>query len=153
MNKNNEIEALLNQKLDLFCQYEKQTNALIDASEDCVDNYITKRDELANSIDVITKKIIATLQNSDEMLINAVYCRGNYSDYDAEQAKICDIASKIFGCINRITEKNSLFTDSLSAQKDATMDKIKLSKNTPKIKKYLGALGTQQNEGILSGNV
>lgn len=153
MNKFDEIEALLTQKLDLFCQYEQQTDALINASEDCVDNYITNRDELAINIDTISQKILAALDKSDKMLENAVYCRGSYSDFNPQQAHINDISSKIYACISRISEKNSLFTDNLSAQKDATMDKIKQSKNTPKIKKYLGALGSQQNDSILSGNV
>lgn len=153
MNNIDEIKTLLSSKLELFVSYEQQTDALIDAQEDCVNNYITKRDELANNIDAITQKIIKCLEGGEKALENAVYCRGNYADYSAEQAEINNISSKIYACINRISEKNTLIADSIAAQKDATLEKIRQSKNTPKIKKYLGALGSQQNEGILSGNI
>ncbi|MEG0178931.1 MAG: hypothetical protein RR573_03860 [Oscillospiraceae bacterium] len=144
---------LLDKKYELFLEYETQSRLALQADDDDIDNYITKRGDIANIIDEQSAEInnICT-KPCNAKLAQAAFCTGDYSEIAQEYIYIYDKASKIYAVLSRIDELNIELTAMLESKKEHLRKRLAATKNTPKIARYLNTLKGTPSSGDYMGD-
>lgn len=149
-----ETSALLSKKLELFLQYEQASLGALQAQEDDIEDYITKRTDLANIIDEQTAKISKICDKKENFLLKtAVSCSADYDSLDKQLVPIYTIARDIFAVISRISDINSDIESMLKAKKEMYAQRLRETKNTPKIARYLNTLKGTEDTGNYIGDI
>lgn len=153
MNAVQKVFDLLHKKKALFAQYEDCTNALSDCDFDIIEDYITKRAQLAIEIDKIDDEIKKQCGDYDEKgtMADAVANRCEYGSLPEELQDIFSKAQDIFAIINRILQQETALMHRFETERADLQEKIKGSKNTPKIQRYLSGLTMKPETGMYLG--
>lgn len=153
MSTTQEVFDLLHKKKALFEQYEDCTNALSHCDFDIIEDYITKRAQLAIEIDKIDDTIKKHCASYDEKgtMADAVANRCEYGTLSVELKEVFAKAQEIFAIINRISQQETALMHRFKTQRTELEEKIKASKNTPKIQRYLNGLATKPESGAYLG--
>ncbi|MEG1630635.1 MAG: hypothetical protein RR423_00085 [Hydrogenoanaerobacterium sp.] len=153
MNTEEEIIGLLKEKKALFTEYKKCTDEMVQASVDTIEDYITKREQLANKIDKITFRITECCdgaKNAAELhrALQPSVCGGA----SGEDTKAVFAASQeVFALIKQISAQEPAIIKRMQQQRDELLVKIKKSHNIPKIAKYLSGIASHPQNGTVLG--
>ncbi|MEG0304372.1 MAG: hypothetical protein RR576_04815 [Oscillospiraceae bacterium] len=151
MSSKTTILKLLQKKLELFTQYEKETDNLLSAPIDTMEDYITNRAAIANDIDAISCEIHNIFAaNEDKILQDTVLCKCNDSKVKAEHREIYEVSKQIYAIISRVQETEKQITESMKLTRAKLKERINDTKNTPKIARYLENLTAGREDGFLS---
>ena len=146
-----ELSALLDEKKALFTEYEQCTNNLTQCDIDSIEDYITRRGQLANEIDKITAKINDQCNNAPNcaVLQGAINNTSNYTDIPQELKRLFSRGQEIFSIISQISAQEPQIRQRMKTQRAELIKKIKMAKNTPKISKYLNTIAVPVENGNL----
>ncbi|MFV0498297.1 MAG: hypothetical protein ACK5L0_09070 [Candidatus Fimivivens sp.] len=142
------ILLLLVKKQALFLEFERYTNLLAVCDDEFIDNYITKRTDVANEIDNVTDQISSLAKTAivtppiDSILSNSC----NFSEVPSQWQAIFLEAQKIKGTISRCIEANYHALERMIALRDHLKERIVQNNNTPRIIKYISTSGALQQE-------
>lgn len=136
--------SLLAQKKDHFAQYERLTIALSECTDTPdIEKYITLRAELATKIDETDNQLKRILSEYGEFALAALSNRCERGDLSQELYPIFDRSQEILSIVHRIQKLNQAVTLDFEHIKAESLEKIKSSKDTVKVNRYLTNL-TQQ---------
>lgn len=153
MNIIDELIRLLNEKKELFIQYEIYTGRLTECPVEDIEEYITQRGALANQIDKITDaiKCLCAGEKNGDALLAAINNTCKYDEVTQEGRALFSKGQEIFSVISRISEQEKQITPRMEELRTELLGKIKNASNTPKIAKYLSGLVTPPKNGDLIG--
>lgn len=139
-----ELVTLMQEKTRLFEKYESMTDDLVEASDIvAMEDYITKRGDLANKIDIVDDKIKKLLlQVFGEDGKQALAPNTSRESLSEELRGIYDANLPIMETVRRIRLKNSDITAECQRMRDELEQKIRESSNQPKINRYLNNLSS-----------
>lgn len=142
------ILSLLIKKQALFLEFEHYTNLLLVCDVDDMDNYITKRANLANEIDNVTVQIsdltkMATVTPSANAILDNS-C--SFSEVPLQWQAVFIESQKIHGIVSRCIEANLQALERMTEVRDHLKELIVQNNNTPRIIKYISTSGALQQE-------
>lgn len=146
------ISALLETKLNLFLEYEQYTILLTECDIDVMEDYITKRSELANKIDFVTKQILGFC-NAIDIVPSAKDIISNkctYSSVPTQWQPIFLKAQQIIATVSHTIELNNQALQRMIDLRTYLKSRISDTQNTPRIIKYLNSSGAIQQERSIS---
>ena len=138
-----ELLMLLENRLALFLEFEDYTVKLNECDIDAMSNYITKREAIANQIDDITKQIevccvvIRTTPPIDDILAN----RCDFAQVPDDLKPLFSVSQQTIASVGRCRENNNSAMIRMKTLRKYLKRRIAETKNTPRIIKYLSALG------------
>ncbi|WMJ82881.1 hypothetical protein ACS3UN_01435 [Oscillospiraceae bacterium LTW-04] len=146
------ILLLLIKKQELFLEFERYTNLLAVCDVEDMDNYITKRADLANEIDNVTDQIsnlakTVTVTPSIDMILSNSCC---FSEVPSQWQEIFLEAQKIKGIVSRCIEVNLHALERMTELRDNLKELIAQNNNTPRIIKYISTSGALQQENSIN---
>lgn len=147
-----DILLLLKKKQNLFLEFERYTNLLTICSIDDMNNYITKRADLANKIDNVTDQIseliktVTITPSAQSILSNSC----SYLEVPLQWQPVFTEAQNIKGIIARCIEVNQQVLIRMQDLRSHLKTRISQTKNTPRIIKYLSSSGVLQQEHSIS---
>lgn len=143
-----DILLLLTKKQSLFLEFERYTNLLAVCDVDDMDNYITKRANLAIEIENVTVQIsditkTTTVTPSANAILDNSCC---FSEVPLEWQEVFLESQKIQGIISRCIEVNFQALERMTEVRDQLKELIAQNNNTPRIIKYISTSGALQQE-------
>lgn len=147
-----DLQNLLAEKLELLLNFERLTELLTECDVSAMNDYITKRRELANRIDIITDNILILCDKADitPCARDIIANKCDFSDVCDEWQPVFTLSQSILACVNRCIEVNDLAYSRMQALKNHFEKRIKETNNTPKIIRYLSASGAKIPGGDIS---
>lgn len=133
------ICQILEDKRELFLEYEKATQALLQCDAEDAENYITKRGKLANEIDELTEAFARACDGepAKELLLETASGKADFSGVPSEYQCIYYSGQNMRSVIGRIAESEKQVIERLESLRDEAREAIKQNQDIPKIKKYL----------------
>lgn len=143
--------TLLEEKKDLFLEYEKATQDLLSCDVDSAEHYITQRDKLANEIDEISEKTarICADYPAGDLLLDAANARVDFARVPGEYQCVFYGGQAVRSVVSRISETEKQALEHLRQLRNEALEGVKMNKEVPKIKKYLTGLTEQPQQGGL----
>lgn len=143
-------ETLLGQKHTLFIKYEEVTDQILGETDfSAVEEYITKRDRLANEIDKVDAEITQTLAPWGEaaraLLPGGI---GDQTSLPADLQPLYPLCQDILAVIRRIRLKNTDILAEFQRSRDESLQKIKEGSALPKINRYLRGLAAEEERKV-----
>lgn len=150
MDHTQEICRVLTQKKALFQQYEEATQALLECEPDSMDYYITKRQELANQIDVQTENIRLLCEgDQQELLENALSNRAEYTALSSPLQEIFMAAQDVLGIASHVQGLNAAVLVRMQQVRDEARVHIAANQNGPKIARYRSGMFNETTMNLL----
>lgn len=151
---NTAVLECLQQKKDLFAQYEDCTSQLNSCKIDAMNHYITQRGLLAKQIDRINREIdgYCDLAPDPDLMRDAVANHGDYGDFPRDLQIVYDKASEIFTHINHIYNMEAQIKKRMETERDELMKKVRAGRGTAKVYNYVKNLSQGTQNGVYLGN-
>ncbi|MEG0752612.1 MAG: hypothetical protein RR461_02170 [Angelakisella sp.] len=142
-----QVTMLLEEKKLAFERYEALTDTLMETSDtDIMEDYITKRANMANKIDMLDSRIKQLLCEAfGEEGSRAMKQSTLRESLPQPLQPIYDCNLRILEVVRRIRLKDSDITAGCVRFRDETMEKIKATNNMPKINRYLNNLSSPES--------
>lgn len=149
MDKIIQLCTLLEKKIELFTEYEKETLELIKCEPEGMEHYIIRRTELANEIDGVTEEIgkACDADPNAKLLYETASAQIPYSQVPPEWRPVFERAQNMFSVISRIQQSDSQIVERMEGIRKDAKERIKQNQHMPKIKKYLTDLSSKPEEG------
>lgn len=143
--------SLLEEKKELFLQYEEATLAMLGCEADAMEQYIIRRDELANRIDDKNQEIARVCEEhpSREMLLAASEAKMEFAGVPSEYQCVFYGGQAVQSVISRIVQSDAQVVGRMEILKGQALEHVRQNKDVPKIKKYLTDLTEQPQQGAL----
>lgn len=141
--------TLLEKKIDLFSEYEKDTLELIKCEPEDMEHYTIHREALANEIDDLQEEIgrLCDADPNAKLLYDTTNAKLPYSQVPPEWHPVFERAQNMLSVISRIQQSDKQIIERMEKIREDAQDKIKQNQHMPKIKKYLTDLSTKPEEG------
>lgn len=137
------ILSLLEKKTELFSEYEKVTDEMLQCAIDEMLSCVGKRQDLAHEIDEIDKELSQFYDGeSGELLRLSVLNKLEWEECPTEYKEFYLAGQKLIACFKRIAEKEDKTTSYVEEQKEQLLKLIK-EQNTgisAKAAKYYGTV-------------
>lgn len=137
---------LLEQKKQLFCQYEEATSCLLTETDiNTIEKYITEREGLANKIDGLDSRLATELAPWGAQAAALLKGQPQPVPLPEELEPLEELCGKILETVRRIRLKNNEAMARCEALLQGSEQQIRNARNTPKISRYLNNLTEPQN--------
>lgn len=132
---------LLEQKKQLFCQYEEATSHILTETDiDDIEKYITERDGLANRIDERDRQLVTLLAPWGAQATALLKGQPQAAQLPDELQPLTAVCEQIMELVRRIRLKNSEAMIRCEGLLEGSEQQIRNASNTPKISRYLSNL-------------
>lgn len=151
------IVEQLSQKIDLFLEYEKITQRLLECNTEELEDYILARDEIASRVDGINQALAECCSKSSDiypLLTQAIQNQCNYGDLTEDLKPVFEKSQKVYGIITRIQTFNPQIVARVEAMRQEMLCQIACVNNskTASMHKYLNSAGFKtENFSVLGG--
>ncbi len=144
-----QLYDLLAEKKSKFLQYEQLTQDMLHCSTDDLGDYITKRGNLANEIDLLSERMqeLYQPQKNAELYAKICFAQADFADVPKAMHPLFTLGQEVRAVLARTQKMEPAIMQRLETLKTEAFQKIKENRNMPKIKKYLSNLGEQPGSG------
>ncbi len=129
MNSNDNIklvEEILHSKIELFFIYEEITDRMVTCETEELSNYITKRQDIALQIDLLSQRLVPLYdQSGDNKLRQAALNELNYGECSDELKDVFLIGQKLASIVSRILRKEQQVIFHIETQKEILLNLIR----------------------------
>lgn len=124
------VQGWLEQKRDLFLQYERETYAVTASEPDDINVHMDRRETLQKQIQELDARILEGTggdqpDESQRLLRKAAGGQANYEELDPELQPVQAIASDLRAVMYRIREIEPLVLERLETEREDLLQKIK----------------------------
>ena len=159
MYKNDVIESIegnLQEKLELFAQYEEITTIMLNADSEKLLELIAKRKELVSDIDVLSRALTECYEQDDklQMMKRSVSNELNWADCPKELGELFRLGQNMQTIISRILRIEIQVEMHIETQKEFILEQIKkqnTNTNTKASKYYQTAKLFESQAGYFRG--
>lgn len=142
-------KSLIERKIELFNEYERTTDCMLDCEIDNMLGLIKVRQDLAHSIDELDKEIndfYGLL--GDDSIKNAVSNKTAFGDCAEELKEMFSLGQNLRACFNRLAGKEEEITAYVETQKEKLLDLIKAQNSDMSAKSamYYGTVQRSEND-------
>lgn len=139
------LQTLLTEKLELLLSYERYTELLTECDVSAISDYITKRSELANRIDILSNNISVLCEEAKVTppAGDIIFNRCTFSSVPEDWKPVFLISQSIIACVSRCIEANDHAATRMTVLRAYFERRIRETNNTPKIVRYLSASGAK----------
>lgn len=139
---------LLDEKRDLFEQYEAATLALLSCEADAVGDYITQRAGLANQIEDLNEQLgrLCDGRADRQVMLDAASARVDFANVPSEYQCVYYAGQAVRSVTGRIATSEQQAVERLEALRADALEHVRQNQNVAKIHKYMTDLNAHAGE-------
>ena len=146
--------ALLEEKKNKMLEYEQATLAMLECPPDDIDQYITRRGMIANSVDEIREEMgrLADSAPGGGQMLQAADARLAFETVPSEYQCLYYAGQAVRSVASRVRETERQVLDRIEKLRDEALTNVRQAQNLPKIRRYLTNLtDNPQDAGVDRG--